>query len=409
VRTALWGLALLSFLAPAAAAQPSFQELVDATPTGGQLRPPPGTYAGPVVVTRAIRIDGGGEVTIDAGGAGTVVRLATDGAELRGLRLVGSGSSHDGLDAGVQVRGSRNVVADNVIEDCLFGVDLKQANDNLVARNRIRSKPVGLGIRGDGVRLWYSHDNRILENDVAEVRDVVVWYSRGNQISHNVVKGGRYALHFMYAEENIVEGNRYHGNMVGIFLMYSDGVKIRNNRITGARGATGMGVGFKESSGVLLEGNQILYCAKGIYLDISPYQPDSTNEFLENRLAYNGVGVMFHSDWHGNVFRRNVFEENFTPVAVRGGGSARSHTWEDNHWDDYQGFDRNRDGRGDTPYELYAYADQIWMEFPPAAFFRGSPLFQSLDFLDRLAPFTDPELILRDVAPRYSAPEEGGT
>ena len=32
-----------------------------------------------------------------------------------------------------------------------------------------------------------------------------------------------------------------------------------------------------------------------------------------------------------------------------------------------------------------------------------------LDFLDRLAPFTNPELILRDEAPRYRAPEEGGT
>ena len=65
--------------------------------------------------------------------------------------------------------------------------------------------------------------------------------------------------------------------------MYSDGVTVRNNRISGAQGATGMGIGFKESSSVLLEGNTILYCAKGIYLDVSPYQPETQNHFLRNR------------------------------------------------------------------------------------------------------------------------------
>jgi nitrous oxidase accessory protein len=59
--------------------------------------------------------------------------------------------------------------------------------------------------------------------------------------------------------------------MVGVFLMYSDGVEIRGNRITGSVGATGMGIGFKESSDVLVEGNAIIYCARGVYLDISPY------------------------------------------------------------------------------------------------------------------------------------------
>jgi nitrous oxidase accessory protein len=184
--------------------------------------------------------------------------------------------------------------------------------------------------------------------------------------------------------------------------MYSDGVELRGNHITGGVGATGMGIGFKETSDVLIEGNSILYCAKGIYLDVSPYQPDTTNRILSNRIAYNGVGVLFHSDWHSNVFRDNDFRGNFTQVAVRGGGSARRNTWESNRWDDYRGFDRDADGRGDTPYELFAYADRIWLEVPPAAFFRGSPLFEAIDFLDRLAPFSEPTLIVRDASPRFA-------
>ena len=399
----LWGVSagLPSGPARAEQAAPPLQALVDATAAGEVLRPPPGRYAGPVVIRKPIVLDGGGRVHVDGGGKGTVVLVATEGAEVRGLILTGSGENHDTLDAGVQVRGNGNRVLDNVIEDCLFGVDLQQSDDNLIQGNRIGSKDLPLGVRGDGIRLWYSRGNEILENRITDVRDVVVWYSGGNRIARNTVTGGRYALHFMYSEANLVEENRYEENMVGVFLMYSDGVELKRNHIRGSLGATGMGIGFKESSRVTIEHNAILYCAKGIYLDTSPYQPDTTNHILSNRIAYNGVGIVFHNDWHGNVFRDNEFAGNFTQVSVRGGGSASRNTWQGNRWDDYRGFDRDGDGRGDTPYVLYAYADRIWQQRPEAAFFRGSPLFEAIDFLDRLAPFSDPTLVLRDDAPRF--------
>jgi hypothetical protein len=52
-----------------------FQALVDAAPAGSTLKPPPGTYAGPVRLDKPLVIDGGGQVTIDAGGKGTVFLL----------------------------------------------------------------------------------------------------------------------------------------------------------------------------------------------------------------------------------------------------------------------------------------------------------------------------------------------
>ncbi|HEX8963679.1 MAG TPA: nitrous oxide reductase family maturation protein NosD, partial [Rhodocyclaceae bacterium] len=70
-----------------------FQELVDAAPAGSVLKPPPGTYAGPVLVEKPLTIDGGGQVTIDAGDKGTVFTLKADGVRLAGLHLAGSGDS----------------------------------------------------------------------------------------------------------------------------------------------------------------------------------------------------------------------------------------------------------------------------------------------------------------------------
>lgn len=396
-------LAIIALASPAEAAAPSLQDLIDATAPGATLVLAAGRYEGPVVIDKPISVEAAGDVVVDAGGEGSVIRILTDGASVRGLHLRGSGDNHDHLDAGVQIRGDDNRIEDNVISDCLFGVDLQQSNRNVVRGNRISSKDLPMGIRGDAVRLWYSRENEISDNAISDVRDMVVWYSGSNLIARNSVERSRYALHFMYSEKNLVEGNDYSENMVGVFMMYSDGVELRNNRISHGRGATAMGIGFKESSNVLVAGNTIVDCAKAIYLDISPYEPDSTNRFLDNHIGFNGVGILFHSDWQGNVFRGNDFKGNHSQVVVRGGGSAARHEWSENHWDDYEGFDRNADGVGDTPHEVYAYADRLWVDLPPVAFFRGSPLFEAIDFLDRLAPFTHPTLILRDELPNFSS------
>ncbi len=386
----------------ARASDPVLQVLVDATPTGERLELPPGRYQGRTVIRRPIVIDGAGVAIVDGGGRGSVIVIKSDGVTLSGLQIIGSGENHDTLDAGVQIRGNGNVVEDCVIREVLFGVDLKQSDGNVLRRNHIETRDEELGLRGDGIRLWYSNDNELVDNVITNVRDVVVWYSAQNRISRNVVTGSRYALHFMYSKFNVVEDNDWFGNMVGTFLMYSDGVEIRRNRIRNGRGPTAMGIGFKESSNVIVEANEIVNCAKGIYLDISPYQPGSENRFIDNQIAHSGIGVLFHSDWRGNVFIDNRFQSNFTQVAVRGGGSANENVWRGNHWDDYEGFDRNEDGRGDSPYRLYAYSDRIWQQTPAAAFFRGSPLFEAIDFLDRLAPFSEPTLIVRDDTPRFS-------
>ena len=385
---------------PSLAAHPSLQKLVDATEENGTLIPPPGTYSGPVIIDSPMTIDGQGKVTIDNGGKGTVILLDTDGATIKDLHLTNSGESANDLDSGVQVRGNYNVIKDNVIDDCLFGVDLQQSNNNIVRRNSISSKlHLGLGQKGDSVRLWYSFNNKILENSTINVRDMVVWYSADNTIARNTGSDGRYSLHFMYSRYNLVEDNVYNNNTVGIFLMYSDGVIVRNNKITHASGPTGIGIGFKETSDLTIENNQILYCASGLYLDLSPFQPDTTNKFTNNLIAYNGIGIRFLNDWQGNTFRKNQLSGNLTQIVVSGRGTANRNIWEGNYWSDYEGFDEDNNGVGDKPYELYTYADRLWRDAPYAQFFKGSPLLETIDFLERLAPFTEPELLVRDKSP----------
>ncbi|MCP4145940.1 MAG: nitrous oxide reductase family maturation protein NosD [bacterium] len=378
---------------------PSFQELVDATPANGTLKPEAGIYSGPVVITSPITIDGDGWVTIDAGGEGTVILIESNGVTLEGLYLKNSGSKHNDIDSGVQVRGNYNVIKECVIENCLFGIDLQQSDHNILRSNHISSQDFSLGQKGDAIRLWYSFHNKVLNNTCKDVRDMVVWYSSDNTIKGNKLSGSRYSLHFMYSKYNLVEDNVYYDNAVGIFLMYSDGIIVRNNSISHANGPTGVGIGFKETSELVIEDNKVLYCASGLYIDVSPYQPDTVNLFNNNLIAYNGIGIRFLNDWQGNIFKGNQISDNLTQVFVGGGMTANRNEWEGNYWSDYNGFDMDEDGIGDKPHEIYAYADRLWRDRPFAQFFKGSPLLEVIDFLERLAPFSDPSLLIRDKVP----------
>lgn len=375
------------------------QPLIDETDDGETLLLPAGRYAGPVIIDHPIILDGNGEATIDAGGKGTVILLDTDGATIRNLHLTNSGESHNDIDSGIQVRGKFNVIKDNNIDDCLFGIDLQQSESNVVRRNKISSKDFDLGQRGDAIRLWYSFDNKIIENTITDSRDTVGWYSANNIIRGNKATNSRYSLHFMYSKYNLVEDNYYVNNAVGIFLMYSDSVVLRNNHIAHAAGPTGVGIGFKETSDLIIENNEVLYCATGLYIDVSPFQPDTTNRFNNNLLAYNGIGIRFLNDWTGNIFKKNQFVDNLTQIIVSGGKTANRNIWEGNYWSDFGGFDEDKDGVGDTPYELFVYADRLWQDNKYAQFFKGSPMLEVLDFLERLAPFSKPDLVVRDEIP----------
>jgi nitrous oxidase accessory protein len=379
-----------------------FQALVDAAPPGSVLKPPPGSYAGPVTLSKPLIIDGGGQVTIDAGDKGTVFSLQTSSATLRGLHLTGSGDSHDTDDSCLDVRGHRNTIENLTVDNCLFGIDLKQSDDNVVRGNSIRSKPFDLGVRGDGIRLWYSRRNLLEANEITDSRDMVAWYSHDNVFRNNIGRRSRYSIHFMFANDNIVEGNRFYDNAVGIYFMYTERGVARNNVISHATGAAGMAIGFKEASGTLIDSNEIIYCAVGIGSDLSPFQPDSKIVIRNNRIAYNGIGILFNSELGGNEMVGNDFEGNITHVAYGAGRAAVArNSWNGNYWDDYQGFDRNNDGVGDTPHDLLAFADSIWMEMPAARFFKSAPAMELLDFLERLAPFSTPDRLLKDDAPRF--------
>lgn len=386
------------------------QEVIDNAPEGSIVKLPQGVYKGKITITKPIRIEGIEEgVIIDGEGEGTVVTIKSSFVTLKNLKIINSGALHHQLDAGIKIENaSQCEVSDVVIDDCLFGIDMQLTHNSLIYNNTIYSKDFDLGLRGDGLRLWYSNDNIVRKNSLIQSRDMVIWYSHGNLIEENYGEYCRYSLHFMYAGKNYVRNNHYKFNSVGIFFMYSQDTVATGNIVQSSLGATGMGIGFKEISNFTVEDNTVLYCARGLYVDRSPFQPETNNFVNRNKFLYNSEAIYFHSVSENNIFKENVVMGNIEDV-INGSQGARTfdNVFEQNYWDNYEGFDRDGDGYGDTPHNAFQYADKLWMYNPNVKFFYGSPLISLLNFLAKLAPFSEPLFLIQDTKPAIEAKLEG--
>ncbi len=394
---------ILSFLS--LFAENALQKAIDAAEPGSLLELPAGTYNGNIVINKPLIIDGINQKAIIKGdGKGTVVRIKSSFVTIKNLIITNSGQEHERLDAGIAIKDVKHIKVLNCrVVDSLFGIDLQQVSDSEISGNYISSKPFSLGLRGDAIRLWYSNDNIIRSNKIIKSRDFIVWYSHGNLIGKNYGEYCRYSLHFMYTGKNIVQDNIFKHNSVGIFFMYSQDTEAYRNVIENSLGTTGLGIGLKDCSNYTIKDNTMIYCARGLYLDRSPFQPGTHNYIEGNKLLYNSIAVKFHSLSIANIFKNNIIKGNIENVVNDSfNRKVTENIWIGNYWDNYQGFDRNNDGIGDTPHIERFYADKMLLSNPNVRFFYGSPIISIINFLAKLAPLSEPVVLAIDKKPKMN-------
>lgn len=362
-----------------------------------------GEWKGPIGIRDGMTVWGSRAAVIRSDGKGTTVTLEGKAPRLLGVTVDGSGGRFDTLDAAVRVRGEEAVVEGVRIVNATFGILAEKSQRVVIRNNVVEGNPrKALGMRGDGIRLWETRDSVLEGNRVENSRDMVIWYSRHNRLHNNYVTGGRYGAHFMYSHDNVVEGNEYIANEVGVFVMYSRGVVLRDNLMAHASGAAGIGVGIKESGNVKVTDNDFVHNTIGAYVDSSPIQIDEHNVFERNVFRLGEAGVVFHSSLSRNTFKENSFRDNYSQVRVEGGGDALGIVWENNDFDDYAGYDLDGDGMGDIPYELRSLSSELVSRYPDLAFFRGSLSLGLVSAAGEVVPLLAPKVLVRDPNPRVA-------
>lgn len=361
-----------------------------------------GVYHGDLRIGRPITLRGDGRAVLEGSGQGTVVSVESDGVTLANVTVRHSGRRQTTEDAGVRAKGAGIRIENVAVEDALFGITLGPCPRCVVEHCHVTGASADPELRGDGIKLWESSDAVVRGNLVEGARDVVVWYSRRVLLDGNTVRHGRYGTHFMYAHDSVVKNSLIEQNTVGIFVMYSSRLQVEHNVLAGARGAAGMGIGFKESDGVVLVGNWLVANTTGIYLDRTPLSASKPVVFSSNVVALNDVAMGFLGAEAGLRFEDNDFHENVALVNFDPEGRALEARFEHNRWSDYAGYDLNHDGVGDVPFQVKQLSRELVDSTPALALFQGTAAFGLIDAMARAVPVLSSRVLLSDPAPVVS-------
>lgn len=378
---------------PAGCAHSSITDALAAAEDGDTVLVRAGTYReGPLVVDKRVSLVGDGWPVLDGELEHQVLTIAADRVEVRGLVLRDSGRSHVREVAAIAVGEVGGcVIEGNRVENAFFGIYLAKATACEVRGNVLTGAAESEVYSGNAIHVWNGYDVVIAGNTVTGHRDgIYLEFARGAEVRDNVSERNlRYGLHFMYSNDSEFTGNVFRDNGAGVAVMYSKNIAMLGNEFRDNRGAAAYGLLLKEIDDSLVSGNLFADNSAAVYFDGSNRTELSHNEFLRN-----GYALRVLSNSMGSVVRYNNFVGNTFDVTTNADRSYNS--FDQNYWDQYQGYDLDRDGVGDVPYRpvrLFALTAEA---YPQALVLLRSPLSQAMDYAERLLPVLTPKAIEDD-------------
>ncbi len=281
----------------------------------------------------------------------------------------------------------------NRIHDAFFGIYLSQAHSCRIEGNEIVGEAVKETSSGNGIHLWYSRDVVIEGNLISNHRDgIYLEFVEDSRIAGNVSRHHlRYGLHFMFSDGCVYEGNEFLENASGVAVMYTKNIRMLDNLFRDNWGGAAFGLLLKDITDSEIRGNRFIRNTVAIYAEGSDRLAVEENELRENGWA---VKIMANSQ--DNRFARNDFFNNTFDVATN---SRRAYsTFRGNFWDNYRGYDLDRDGVGDVPFHPVRLFSLMTEQNEPALILLRSFFVDLLDLAERILPALTPEA-LRDDAP----------
>ncbi len=371
---------------------------------------PKGVYEGNITINKPISIVSNENAIIKGDKKESVVTIKSSYVTLKGLTIQNSGKVKAQKDSAIKAQNVEQLdIKNNTILDSFNGITFLNVSNSIIQNNHIKGSGGLLVDRGDGMFIYEGQNNIIKENSLNGIRDLLIDYSYNNKVINNKIVDARYAMHGMNASGNYYEGNHITDAIAGLYFMYNINYEAKNNTIMNSKGDKGIGLGLIECSDFVIEGNHFIYNTVGIMMDGSPDKYDSKNMISKNNIAFNSEAIRFKeilinsaTPRGKNHFINNNIYNNITDVVDESSGKelAIDGIWEGNYWDSYRGYDEDKNGIGDIPFELFYFSDVLWMNFPDLKFFYNSMAMGIMDFLGRLAPTRDPYLILVDTQPR---------
>jgi nitrous oxidase accessory protein len=377
------------------------QMLIDQSKPGDTIHIPPGTYQGPVQVNKPLKLIADQDVVVHGQGDAPVLTIQSDQVTITGWHLVDE-RPRDPKEATLIVNGNDNVIEQVTIRTNGTGIQLREANRNLIDGVQVVGLTAARGesgsiMRGNGIDLWESYNNRITNSLIDNMYDgIYLENSSDNLIRHNEARNSRYGYHLMFTKNNVIEDNVGVHNVTGAMVMGSEGVRLQNNAFAKqSENVNSQGILLFDVKQTIANNNRVEGNRVGLYVEAS-----SQNQILDNVLHHNFIGIQM-IDSSSNELTGNEFVSNVIQAQAE---ASSNNKVEFNYWDDMQGIDLSGSGRSDLAYQINPFYISLTNDVKAFQIFFGSP---GMEFLESL--FYNPtDSWLKDSSPLMAPPTAQG-
>jgi len=357
-------------------------------------------YAGEYVehniqINKSIFVIGLGRPIIDGDHQAEIITIMADSVLFRGFQLQNVGFSFTKDWAGIKIDNKDYcTIEDNILLDTYFGIYLKKANHTILRNNTLKSKAENEVHSGNGIHLWYCNNILIENNQIRGHRDGIYFeFVESSKIIGNISEGNiRYGLHFMFSNHDDYIGNIFKNNGTGVAVMFSDHINMKGNHFIDNWGTSNYGLLFKEIYDGELSGNVFQNNTIGIFADGSNRIKIVNNEFRRNGWAMNIFSSCMDNEIAFNNFISNTFD-------LTTNGKKNANNFHDNYWDQYTGYDLDKDGIGDIPHRPVRLFSYLIGKVPESIILLRSFFIDMLNIAEMVAPVLTPQSLM-DERPR---------
>jgi nitrous oxidase accessory protein len=348
-----------------------------------------------ILVNKKLAIIGKDYPVFDGEKKNEVFVVTASGVYINGVQVQNTGRSSLIDMAGIKLQNVSNVYVTRCkILNTTYGVYLQNSNHCTIYNNTVKAFAKDELQSGNGVHAWKCNNLLIANNLLSGHRDGIYFeFVTESLIRNNNSFGNiRYGLHFMFSHNDEYRNNTFQNNGAGVAVMYTKGVKMYGNTFYHNWGDASYGILLKDISDSKIERNKFNKNTVGIFMEGS-----SRIHVAENDFNDNGWAMRIQASCDDNVFERNNFSGNSFDVATN--GTMMLNTFKGNYWDKYDGYDLNRDSKGDVPYYPVSVYAVITEKIPTAMILYRSFLTNIMDQVEKVMPSIIPDQ-LRDDEPR---------
>lgn len=307
-----------------------------------------GTYNENIVIDKTVDLIGEDKDSTIIHGldeSDDAVEITSDWCNISEFTIENGGTNSGGIRVKADYCTIFNSIFDDNIDKGIF-VELSvytNIHDNTFSDNN------------QGVYIYWSDYTTISSNDISNNKDngILCLSSEYNDILGNTVdlNSGLGIYLNNECDYNDIIGNTVDSNDEGGIRLYkSDGNTISENVVSnnGDTGEDGGIICFSSNNNDIYENTINSNSDQGIFIEMS-----QSNDIYKNEVYDNDIyGINCDSSNNNVIYNNNIYDNS------QNGIDDGTNTWYDsikeqgNYWDDYTGNDNNKDGIGDTPYNV---------------------------------------------------------